>query len=60
MERSFSMKDCLDAIDCEICGNKSEQVINCENGFQLKGGGWAPSGYSGKSNIRWIGKKPND
>ena len=53
-EEFFSMKDLPEFILCPKCAGRATQVINCENGFQLKGPGWATSGYSGKSNIRWI------
>ena len=59
-EESYSMKDCPEQVLCPQCQGEARQFVNCENGFQLKGPGWASSRYTGKSNIRWQGDKPRE
>lgn len=57
-EEFHSIKNAPDFITCDGCGNKAQRQVSTGEAFHLKGTNWARDGYTGPSNLRWIGNKP--
>lgn len=60
-ESFHSIKNCPDFITCDGCGQPAQRQMSTGQAFHLSGTGWARDGYTGESNMRWIGLgKPED